>query len=551
MKRALFLLMVLIVAAAAAWVQIAPAQVMRAESADISGERMRAHVKFLASDLLEGRGVGTRGGDLASEYIATQFALDGLKPAGDNGTYFQNFALVGADPQATTSLSVTTGAVTLPFRWLDDFVGVTYQQKPTIDFDAETVFVGHGIVAPEYQWDDYKGVDVRGKVVVFFTGEPPSRDPKFFNGEALTYYGRWSYKFEEAGRQGAAGAIIIHTTPTASYGWNVVRSSWSKEELEMKLAPGSPAVGFAGWITKEAGERIAATQNTTADQWLALADTRGFRARPLPLRFRIHASAKIRELRTRNVIGKVEGSDPQLKNEAVMFSAHWDHLGVGEAIRGDTIYNGAQDNATGCGVLLELARAWAALPQKPRRSALFISVAAEEAGLLGSEYYGKHPVIAAGKTALALNYDSLPPLGRTSDVQVHGAERTTIYSVVEETARRFHLTISPDPRPLAGTYYRSDHFSFARVGIPAFSIDSGHELVGQPPGTGNKLADEYNEAHYHQPSDEYHDNWDFSGMELYARFGFAINREAATLPKLPTWHAGDEFLAARVASGAK
>jgi Zn-dependent M28 family amino/carboxypeptidase len=282
-----------------------------------------------------------------------------------------------------------------------------------------------------------------------------------------------------------------------------------------------------------------------------LADTRGFRARPLPLRFRIHASAKIREMRTRNVIGKVEGSDPQLKNEAVMFSAHWDHLGVGEAIRGDAIYNGAQDNATGCGVLLELARAWAALPQKPRRSALFISVAAEEAGLLGSEYYGQHPVIPPGKTALALNYDSLQPFGRTSDVQVNGAERTTVFPLVEEAARRFHLTISPDARPLAGTFYRSDHFSFARVGIPAFSIDSGHELVGLPPGTGNRLADEYNEAHYHQPSDEYHDNWDFSGMELYARLGFLINREAANSPQLPTWHAGDEFLAARVASGVR
>ena len=551
MKRALFLSIVSSVAVAAAWVQITSAQVPQTGANDISGERIRAHVKFLASDLLEGRGVGTRGGDLASEYIATEFALDGLKPAGDQGTYFQNFTLVGADPQPTTSLSVTAGRVTLPFRWLDDFVGVTFQQKPNVEIDADAVFVGHGIVAPEYQWDDYQGVDVHGKVVVLFTGEPPSHDPKFFKGEALTYYGRWTYKFEEAARHGAIGAIIIHTTPTASYGWNVVRSSWSKEEVEMKLAPGAAAVGFAGWVTKEAGERIAATQNTTADQWLTLADMRGFRAQPLPLRFRIRASAKIREIRTRNVIGKVEGSDPQLKNQAVMFSAHWDHLGVGEAIRGDAIYNGAQDNATGCGVLLELARAWAALPQKPRRSALFISVTAEEAGLLGSEYYGQHPVIPAGKTALALNYDSLPPLGRTSDVQVHGAERTTIYPVVEEAARRFHLTISPDPRPLAGTYYRSDHFSFARVGIPAFSIDSGHDLVGQPHGTADRLADEYNEAHYHQPSDEYHNSWDFSGMELYARFGFAINHEAANLPKLPTWQAADEFLAARVASGVR
>ncbi len=549
MKRALFLS--LFAVAAAVWIQITPAQVPLAETPEISGERIRAHVKFLASDLLEGRGVGTRGGELASEYIATEFALDGLKPAGDHGTYFQNFALVGADPQPDTALRVTGASAAIPFRWLDDFVGVTFQQKPTIEIDADAIFVGHGIVAPEYQWDDYKDIDVHGKVVVLFTGEPPSTDPKFFTGEALTYYGRWSYKYEEAARHGAIGAIVIHTTPTASYGWNVVRSSWSKEDLEPKLAAGASALGFAGWVTKEGGERIAATQKTTADQWLKLADTRGFRAQPLPLRFHIRASAKIREIHTSNVIGKVEGSDPQLKNEAVMFSAHWDHLGVGEPIRGDAIYNGAQDNATGCGILLELARAWAALPQKPRRSALFISVAAEEAGLLGSEYYGQHPVIPAGKTALALNYDSLPPLGPTRDVQVNGAERTTVFPVVEEVARRFHLIISPDPRPLAGTYYRSDHFSFARVGIPAFSIDSGHDLIGQPPRTGNRLADEYNEAHYHQPSDEYHNDWNFSGMELYARFGFAINREAANLPKLPTWHAGDEFLAARAASGVR
>jgi hypothetical protein len=253
MKRALLLSIGSIAAAAAAWVQITSAQVSQAGTADISGERIRAHVKFLASDLLEGRGVGVRGGDLASEYIATQFALDGLKPAGDKGTYFQNFTLVGADPQAATSLSVTAGRVTLPFGWLDDFVGVTFQQKPNVEIDADTVFVGHGIVAPEYHWDDYQGVDVHGKVVVFFTGEPPSHDPKFFNGEALTYYGRWTYKFEEAARHGAIGAIIIHTTPTASYGWNVVRSSWSKEDVETKVAPVTNALGFAGWVTKEAG----------------------------------------------------------------------------------------------------------------------------------------------------------------------------------------------------------------------------------------------------------------------------------------------------------
>ena len=517
---------------------------------DISGERMRAHVKFLASDLLEGRGVGTRGGDLATEYIATQFALSGLKPAGDNGTYFQNFTMVGTEPQ-TTVLTAEMNGKTLTFPWANDFVGVSFRQKSDVTVDADAVFVGHGIVAPEYQWDDYKNIDVRGKVVVLFTGEPPSKDPNFFAAEALTYYGRWTYKFEEATRHGAAAAIIIHTTPTASYGWNVVRSSWAKEDMAMKLAGNAQALGFAGWVTTEAGDRIAAALGKSAAELLTASDARGFQAVALPWRFHIHAESKVREIVTRNVIGRVEGSDPQLRNEAVMFSAHWDHLGVGEPVRGDKIYNGAQDNATGCGVLLELARAWAGLPQKPRRSALFISVSAEESGLLGSEYYGQHPVVPAGKTALAINYDSLPPYGRTRDILLRGAPRTTAFPLVEEAARRFNFVLAADPEPLAGEYYRSDHFSFARVGIPAFSVDSGNDLLGQPAGTGKRYNDGFTEARYHQPSDEYHDDWDFSGMETYGRFGFLINLNAANSPRLPTWHAGDEFLPARVASGVK
>jgi Zn-dependent M28 family amino/carboxypeptidase len=523
-----------------------------AQSLEFSGEKMRAHVRFLASDLLEGRGVGTRGGDLATEYIASQFAIAGAKPAGDKGTYFQNFTLVGTEPQASTQLSaVGASGKTIAFRWLDDFVGVTLEQKPDIAFDADAVFVGHGITAPEYQWDDYKGVNVRGKVVVLFTGEPPSNDPKFFAGPALTYYGRWTYKYEEAARRGAIGAIIIHTTPTASDGWNVVRSSWSKEDVAVKVAPGTPSLAFAGWVTQEAGEQIAAALGQKTDDLLRMADAKGFQARPIPLRFRLRTTAKVREIATRNVIAKVEGSDPRLKDEAVIFTAHWDHLGIGEAQNGDKIYNGAVDNATGCGILLEMARAWANLPEKPRRSALFISVSAEESGLLGSEYYAQHPVVPAGKTALAINYDAFLPLGRYNDFGAYGAERTTAYPLVQEAAKRLGLAISPDPRPLAGLYYRSDHFSFARVGIPAFSIDRGDELSGRPPGTGSKLFEEFNTQRYHQPSDEYHDDWDFSGLEIYARLGFLIGLDAANISTLPTWKAGDEFLPARVASEVK
>jgi Zn-dependent M28 family amino/carboxypeptidase len=522
-----------------------------AQMTEISGERMRAHVKFLASDLLEGRGPGTRGGDLATEYMAAQFALIGAKPAGDKGTYFQNFTLVGVDPQPDSQISIVQGSTVQPLKWLDEFVGVTYQQKPDAEFDAPAVFVGHGIVAPEYQWDDYKDIDVRGKVVVLFTGEPPSNDPKFFTGRALTYYGRWTYKYEEATRHGAAAAIIIHTTPTASYGWDVVRSSWGREDSQVKLAPGAAGLAFAGWVTKEMGDRIGVAIGKTADEMVKMADTRDFKAMELPVRIRGRVPAKIRTVETRNVIGRIEGSDPKLKEEAVVFSAHWDHLGIGTPVNGDTIYNGAADNATGSAMLLEIARAWAALPQKPKRSAIFVSAAAEEAGLRGSYYYGQTPVVPAGKTAVGLNFDEFMPNGRKSDVTVNGSERTTLYPTVQAAARRYGLTLKPDPQPEAGHFYRSDHFSFARVGIPSFSIDDGQDLLGKPAGTGAKYKEEFDDKRYHQPSDEYHDDWDFAGMEQYARFGLTIGVDVANLPKLPTWKAGDEFLAAREQSGVK
>jgi len=521
-----------------------------AQMTEVSRERIRAHVKFLASDLLEGRAPGSRGGDLATEYIAAQFSLLGLKPAGDQGKYFQKFTLVGVEPQPAAELSFSSdksGATSL--KWLDEFVGVTSQQRTDAQFDAPAVFVGHGIVAPEYKWDDYQGIDVRGKVVVLFTGEPPSTDPNFFTGPALTYYGRWTYKYEEATRHGAAAVVIIHTTPTASYVWDVVRSSWGREDQEVKLAPGEPALAFAGWVTKEVGDKLAATIGSTADDLLKRANARGFRAMQLPLRIRGRAPAKIRTVETRNVIGRIEGSDAKLKAEAVIFSAHWDHLGIGEPVNGDRIYNGALDNASGCGMLLEIARAWASLPQKPRRSVIFLAAAAEEAGLRGSYYYGQNPVVPAGKTAAAINFDMLLPYGRARDVTVNGAERTTLYPIVQEAARRMGLTISPDSLPEAGHYYRSDHFSLARVGIPSFSVEPGEDLVGKPPGTGHKLREEFYDKNYHQPSDEYHEDWDFAGMEQYAQFGLLIGVNVANSPKLPTWRPGDEFLPARQKSG--
>jgi Zn-dependent M28 family amino/carboxypeptidase len=515
---------------------------------DISAQRIRAHTKFLASDLLEGRGVGARGGDLATEYIATQFAVAGLKPAGGNGSYFQRVPLVGVAPLAETKVSAVKNGRSVPFTWLDDFVGVTQTQKQIVDFDAEAIFVGHGIVAPEFKWDDFKGVDVRGKLLVLFTNEPASQDPKFFGGRALTYYGRWSYKYEQAARLGALGVIIIHTAPTAGYGWDVVRNSWGKENPQVKLEPGAHALSVAGWITADAGAKLAALAGRSVDELLNLAERRDFRPIALGVRIRGHLPNKIRNIESRNVAGIVPGSDPALASEAVIFSAHWDHLGIGTPVNGDAIYNGAVDNATGCGMLLEMARAWAALEKKPRRSALFLALTAEESGLIGSEYYARHPLVPPGKTALGLNFDGFHPLGRTTDVKTPGAERTTLWPIVKDLAGRFRLEITPDARPEQGSYYRSDHFSLAKAGIPAFSIGMGGKFAGKPDDFAVGIFNEFNAKHYHQPSDEFHEEWDFSGLEQVARFGFTIGLDTANIDRLPSWNKGDEFLAAREAS---
>ena len=510
-----------------------------AEDPHVSPDNLRAHVQRLASDRLEGRGVGTNGGKLATEYIASQLKAAGVAPAGDHGTYFQRVPLVGATmaPGATLTYQNTS------LKFLTDFVGTTLSQQEQNDFDAEAVFVGHGIAAPEFGWDDYKGQDLHGKVLVFFTNEPPSEDPKFFGGPALTYYGRWTYKFEEAARRGAVAALILHTTPTAGYGWSVVRSSWGGENPQLALEPGQSGLKLAAWLSENAGQKLIGGTGKSLDQLLAAANQKSFRPIPLGFHIRGHIPAKLRRITSRNVVGRIDGGAN--KSQAVLFTAHWDHFGIGEPVKGDKIYNGAVDNATGCAVVLELARAWVALPKKPRRSALFLFVTAEEAGLLGSRYYGEHPVVPAGQTAVDLNYDALYPFGKTKDVSVTGAERTTLWPLVQKVAEQFDLTIEPDAEPGQGHYYRSDHFSLARVGIPAFSISQGSHYVGKPENFGKTIFDQYNAQHYHQPSDQYRDDWDFSGIAQMANFGLTLGIEIANLPQTPTWNAGDEFLKAR------
>ena len=527
------------------------AATLPAQNLHVSGERMRAHVKYLSSDELEGRGVGTRGGKLASDYIAAQLQAEGVQPGGDGGTYFQRVPLVGAATQPDATLTVTGNNTSSTLTFVKDFVGTALSQQPHNDFDAEAVFVGHGISAPEYGWDDYKGEDLKGKVLVYFTNEPTSNDPRFFAGPALTYYGRWTYKFEEATRRGAVAALIIHTTPTAGYGWGVVSSSGGGEHPQLKLAPGKRGLNLAAWVTEAAGAKLIASTGKTVDQLLAMSNERSFRPIDLHVRIKGHIPVKLRQIESRNVIGRVSGADSKLKSQAVLFTAHWDHLGIGVPVNGDKIYNGAVDNATGCGMVLEMARVWQTLPQKPKRSALFVFVTAEEAGLLGSKYYGEHPVIPAAQTVADLNFDAFYPFGKTRDVSVTGAERTTLWPLVQQDAKRMNLVVEPDPEPGQGDYYRSDHFSLARVGIPSFSISAGRGYIGKPADFGKTAFEKYNSTHYHQPSDEYHADWDFASMEQMAQFGLALGLDFANTPKMSTWQPGDEFMKAREDSGVR
>jgi Zn-dependent M28 family amino/carboxypeptidase len=522
---------------------------LAAQNTGISADHIKEHTRFMSSDVFEGRGVGVRGEQITVEYLATQFALAGAKPAGEKGTYFQSVPLVGIQTQPDAQLSAEAQGKRVDFKYLDQFVGVATTQQADNHLDAEAIFVGHGIAAPEWNWDDFKGVDVKGKVLVLFTNEPTSTDPKFFDGRALTYYGRWTYKYEEAVRRGAAGAIIIHTTPTAGYGWEVVRNSWSGEDPYVKLGPNEHGLLFQGWVTREAGQQLLGLSGKTVDELLAASEKRDFKPIPLGVRIRASMPAKIRSFVTRNVAAVVPGSDPKLKDEVVIFSAHWDHLGIGTPVNGDSIYNGAIDNATGCAMILEMARAWAALPQKPKRSALFLAVTAEEGGLRGSEYYATHPLFPPSKTALALNFDAFFPYGRALDVVITGAERTTVLPQAQQVAKRLGLAITPDSEPEQGHYFRSDHFSFAQAGIPAFSVDHATEFAGKPKGWAEKAFNDYNDKHYHQPSDEFQENWDFTAVQQGAEYGFLLGIDVANQPTLPDWRPGEQFQRTKPATG--
>ena len=519
------------------------------ENADeISPDRIKAHVSYLASDRLEGRGPGTRGEFLATEYIAAEFKKAGLTPLGERGTYFQPVPLVRVVTSPKSTLQAVKGETTLNIPCGDGFSGMSQTQSELEEFDAEAVFVGHGITAPEFAWDDYRDFDVKGKVVVLFTNEPPSDDPKFFGGNALTYYGRWTFKFEEAARRGAKACFIIHTNATAGYPYSVVRPL---EGAQLKREAAQPALAFAGWLSREAGEELLGMAGRTVDSALKEADTKGFKPYSLGFRLKGNFLTRVEKFVSNNVVGIAQGSDRRLKSEAVIFTAHWDHLGVGRAVLGDAIYNGAADNATGCALLIELARAWSAQSPRPKRSAIFLAVTAEEKGLLGSKYYTRSPLVPLDKTALNLNFDMILPLGVPESVVVTGADRTTVWEAVKRAAGKNQLEIEADQRAHLGIFYRSDHFSMAQAGVPAFSVAEGMKIKGKSKDFASKAFKDFNDHVYHSPQDELKPDWDFSGFPVIAQFALDLARAVANDDRLPTWNPGDEFRPARDKQGVK
>ena len=523
---------------------------IRITSSQISEDRLRAHIKFLSDDRLEGRGTGARGGELAALYIAEQFEAMGLKGVGAKGSFWQPASLVGVKADPKTELRINGAKGSEAFKFADDFVAFTGAQTEHVEVNADLVFVGYGIDAPEQKWNDYKlpAEDYRGKVLVMLVNDPPATaaEPDLFGGRRLTYYGRWTYKYEEGARRGAAGVILIHTTESAGYPWSVVRTSNGSWRFDIARQSGdnTPFLKFRSWITDEAAQRMFSLAGLNLDELRKQAATRDFRPVKMNLAASLDLNSEVKRVQAPNVVAILPGSDPKLRAEYVVFTAHWDHFGIGAPDKsGDTIYNGALDNATGVASVLEIARVLSSLPQpqRPKRSFLFVITTAEEQGLIGSEWYTLHPLVPLAKTAADINLDSMNILGPTADFVPLGAERSTLKAVVDQLARERGLRISPDPRPEQGSFYRSDHFPFAKVGVPSISLKEGNDYIGHDQAWGEKKFQEYNQAHYHQPSDEYRDDWNFQGMIQEADFAMEIGRRVANLATLPKFNANDEF----------
>lgn len=517
----------------------------RAAASHIRTEGLRADIRFLASDALEGRGPGSRGDELARLYLAARMEAIGLAPAGAAGSYFQPFELVGVRSKQTAPTVATKGSERLELGTHDAILFAGNEAPESTLSGAEVVFVGYGITAPEFHWDDFKGADLKGKVLVFLNNDPED-DPKLFGGRTRLYYGRYDYKFEQAALQGAAAAFLIHTEASAGYGWQVVETGWSGEKFRL---PGAtrPRVPIKAWISEGATQRLFSLAGQNLAALVAAAQKRDFKPVPLGVTLDAAIRTETRKQQTANVVGKLAGSDPRLSAEAVLYTAHHDHLGINANAKPgeDAIYNGAHDNASGVAQMLAVAEAMAALPVAPKRSVIFAAVGVEEQGLLGSEYLAAHPPVVPGRIAANINIDGIQIFGRTRDLTMVGLGKSNLDDRIKALAAMQGRVVVPDQFPDKGFFYRSDQFNLARIGVPAAYFDNGTDVIGKPAGWGKERIGEWEEKHYHQVSDQMTPDWNFDGAIEDGQLCFYLGVQVANALRMPAWKPGDEFEAAR------
>ena len=519
----------------------------------ITPDGMLAHIKVLASDEFEGRAPGTKGEELSVKYITDQFKQIGLKPGNPDGTYIQEVPLAGI--RSEPSMSFVIGDKTIGLKYPDDFIASSARLQSEIKIDnSNVVFVGYGVVAPEYGWNDYKDVDVHGKTLLMLIGDPPIPDPKdpskldekMFKGTAMTYYGRWTYKYEIAAQKGAAGAVIIHETGPAGYPYSVVRTSWAKENCEIDSSNKNiDAVGARSWITLDVAKKLLTDCGQDFDALKKSAITKEFRPVTLKAKVNIDIKQQLRSFKSHNVIGKLDGSDPKLRDEYVIYTAHWDHLGRHPELQGDQIFNGAIDNASGVASIIELGAAFTKLNPPPKRSVLFMATTAEEAGLLGAKYYAEHPLYSLEKTLADINIDTVNPWGKTRDIEDLSNNNSTLDDLLAEASKRNGRVMTPNSEPEKGNFYRADHFEFSKRGVPSLYTRGGKDFIGKPANFGQQKRDDYTGHHYHQVSDEVDPTWDLSGAVQDVDLLFEVGYQVANGDKFPEWKAGTEFKAKR------
>ncbi len=545
LSKFVLLLSVALAGVAVAQVPVIPDEVNKVARNYITRAALEAPIRFLSSDLLEGRGPATRADQLARLYLQTQLEGMGYQPAFAGGAWQQPLDIVGLKSQFPAAWSFQGKSGGMDLAWSQDYIAASGQQEPAVAFEnAELVFVGYGIQAPEFQWDDFKGVDVKGKILVVMNNDP-DWDPNLFAGKRRLYYGRWDYKYETAAHLGAAGVIIIHTTASAGYPWQVVQSSWGGEQFELPAA-GEPRLKVRAWATEDAVRRLLKAGGQDLDKLVAAAHSRAFKPVALALHTSLSYTNTISRVQTANVGGILPGNDPKLAAQVVILSAHHDHFGIGAPdASGDRIYHGAQDNASGCAQVLAIARAFSRLHERPRRSVIALFVAGEERGLLGSKYYAQHPSVPAGLIAADINIDGGNIFGRTRDATLISMGKSSLDQVAETITRSQGRTLQGDQFPDRGSYYRSDQFSFAKIGVPALFFSDGTDFIGQPAGWGRKQIEEWELKKYHQPGDKLEASWNFDGMVEDAQLDMLSAWVIAQADAMPTWKPGDEFEAAR------